>query len=136
MIITNASITDLEKAIEKINKKYDNNIEFNPFLDYSDSIIKRYKGSLSIKDFNKAGARIGLIDKSNKLACWHAHHDFFNILLEINLNTIICVYGDWIIKKISGNKIMGNLNKINKNSAYYTHKFNPLSFLCRCKQNT
>ena len=131
MIITKISLNDLVKAIEKINKKYDNNIEFNPFLNYSDSIIKKYKGSLLIKDFNKAGARIGLIDKSDRLACWHTHYDFFNILLEINQNIVICVCGDWIIKKTSDDKILGNLDKINK--TYYIHKPKPLSFLCRCK---
>jgi len=136
MIVTKILPNDINKTIKKINKKYDNNIKTDSSLDCICNIYPKYKINLLIKDFNEAGARIGLINKPNKLACWHTYYDFFNILLEINPRAVIYLYGDWIIKKTSDDKILGNLDKINKNSAYYVHKPKLSSFLCRCKQNT
>jgi len=130
MIITNTPIEDIEKAVEEINKKYDNNLKFDPFLNCSYLTIIRFKGILLIKDFNKKGARMGFMETKSKFACFHAHYDFFNTLLGINPNAVICVCGDWIIKKSPTGKITGNWNKIDKR---YISRPEPSSFICRCK---
>jgi len=130
MIIYNVNKEDLNKAIKIVNKKYDNNLYAN-FLDggsYSYTNV-RYKFRLYYRDINKSGSRCGINNNEPKYACYHAHHDFFNVIIKINKNAVIQLYEDWIIKKV-GDKIIGNKLKFNNTSM---HRLKPSSFLCRCK---
>lgn len=133
MIIRNVFIVDIFNAVKEVNKKYDNNITTDSIIDYSaiDNLTTKYRVNLLVKDINKKGGRIGFINKVSKLACFHAHYDFFNILLDINKNAVILLYEDWIIKRTSAGKIIGNLDKPDKNRS---HKPSPASFLCRCNK--
>ena len=132
MIITKIKPNDINKALEEINKKYDDNIKSDSYLTCICNVYPKYKVNLLVKDLNKKGARINLINKINRFACFHVYYDFFNILLEINSNTIIFVCGDWIIKKLDTGEIVGNWNKINKS---YISRIKPSALICRCKQN-
>jgi len=79
MIITKASINELERALRGINARYNNNIYLSSKSDkYNNEPC--YKLSLLVNDTNKKGARLQIGKKSN-LGCIHVHRDFFNILL-------------------------------------------------------
>jgi len=85
----NAPIEDLERALNEINKKYDNNVIFEHIHQYGKrSIMVNFR--LRVKDSHGKGARLGqhLTKKGNRRhlinACWHVHGDFFEALLKIN----------------------------------------------------
>jgi len=98
MIFRKCTINDLEAALAKVNKKYDNNIIFNR-LDA--------KGfTLRVKDCKKAGHRRGFPEftgfnsppnwnKRRRLssACWHVHGDFFDALFKIEPEAEITTSG-------------------------------------------
>ena len=93
MIIRKIKRNELEKALNKINKKYKNNIIFNRFDQINDS---SFKITLKCKDSKKPGHRLGFknydwstgeqIGKQRHLinACWHVHGDFFDAIFNIN----------------------------------------------------
>jgi len=129
MIIYKINKEDINKTINIINKKYENNLYANFWEGDSYSYVNtRYKFKLYWRYKDKLGSRIGIISKNDKYACIHAHSDFFNTILEINNNAVIQLYEDWIIKKV-GNRIIGNKLKFSNHSM---HRLKPSSFLCRC----
>ena len=84
MQIKNVSRSDLEHALQLTNKKYDGNLTFDRIEPKGSMWLvtlkvknSHGKGSrLSFPDYNKNGKQRHLIN-----ACWHAHGDFFEILL-------------------------------------------------------
>ena len=131
MTIYKINKKDINKAINIINKKYDDNMvaNFHEGNSYNHINVK-YNFRLYYRSEDRRGSRIGIISKKDKYACIHAHYDFFNAILEVNGNAVIQLYEDWIIKKID-NKIIGNLLS---NNIYNMHKITPSSFLCRCNK--
>lgn len=85
MYFKNASMQDLETALNEINKKYDGNVTFKR-LDWRG---KQIIATLRVKNSHGKGAKIGYTDRHTIAACWHAHGDFFDALLKINPNIII-----------------------------------------------
>ena len=96
MRFTKCTINDLEKALAKVNEKYDNNIIFNR-LDPQGFTLK-------VKDSKKAGHRLHLSYNLDGLhsqrrgisACWHVHGDFFDALFAVNPFAIIHSMGNKI----------------------------------------
>ena len=89
MIIRNVTKDDLFKALEIVNKKYENNILF----DYEPKPKgKAWQVKLTVRNSNKkngsvSGSRLGQsgimgygIVHHIKAACWHVHGDFFDAL--------------------------------------------------------
>lgn len=86
MIVKNCSIEDLNEALRDTNTSYRGNLRWN-------REPEKYRGgvrfTLRVKDSNGEGARRS--NTGNRLisACWHAHGDFFDNLLNINPAAIV-----------------------------------------------
>ena len=132
MIITNASVNDINKAIKEINIKYENNLVPSTIINvsvYEDTL--KLKVNLLVIDLNKPGSRVCYTNRINPFSCFHAHFDFFNRLIEINPKTVITVSEDWIIKRDPAeNKIIGNPLVRDKSRI---HRIRPSSYICNCK---
>jgi len=133
MIITYATINDIEKAIKEININYENNLVPSTIINlsiYED--ILNFKVNLLVDDLNKPGGRVCYTYRINPYACFHAHYDFFNKLIEINPKAIIMTSEDWIIKKdpvenkIIGNPLVRDKSRINR--------IKPSSYICKCNR--
>lgn len=132
MIITNASVNDINKAIKEINIKYENNLVPSTIINVSvyEDILK-LKVNLLVINLNKPGGRVCYTNRINPFSCFHAHFDFFNKLIEINSKTIIMVSEDWLIKRDPvENKIIGNPLVKDKSRI---HRIRPSSYICNCK---
>jgi hypothetical protein len=111
MQIRNVSESDLIKALEIVNRIYDNNITFNA-LESLNYARNRWRVTLRVESSKKAGHRVGFTGRRLISACWHVHGDFFDALLEINPNAVIITqlsriykengktYGNWTDKNI------------------------------------
>lgn len=133
MIITNASVNDINKAIKEINIKYENNLVPSTIINVSvyEDILK-LKVNLLVINLNKPGGRVCYTNRINPFSCFHAHFDFFNKLIEINSKTIIMVSEDWIIKRDPvENKIIGNPLIRDKSRI---HRIKPSSYICNCNK--
>ena len=92
MIIENITFGKLDKAIDKLNEKYGGNIRWN-------RTPELYRGYNSIRctirvcDCRGKGAKHGLIKQHTISACWHAHGDFFDCILNVEPKAIIIVAG-------------------------------------------
>ncbi len=117
MIIKHTTKEELDKALEKINEKYDGNVVYNAIEDLKTVKSPSYRVTLKVKDSTKAGHRLGfsLTTKGNRRrmvsACWHVHGDFFDALLEINEDVIIKT-GDKSVDKTGGNWQDWNIGSI------------------------
>ena len=88
----NVTVDEMEKALMKVNQKYDDNIIFNRF-----DAEKTITFTLKCKDSKKAGHRIHntyfydgeVKSKRGISACWHVHGDFFDALIGINEDAVI-----------------------------------------------
>lgn len=101
-MITNATLTELDAALRAVNKKYDNNIQWNRAPEGN---VTRPSFTLRVKDSTKAGHRRGQPRYEAKTynygdvatrpgrrlinACWHVHGDFFDALFKENPNAWI-----------------------------------------------
>ena len=101
MKYTHCTMSDLQRALEKVNEKYEGNIAFNRLdtrgftLRVTDSKgpghrlgFPPYKGSGMGNDWDKRKRMVS--------ACWHVHGDFFDALFEINYNARITSRGKTI----------------------------------------
>ena len=85
------TFSEMKEAINMLNAKYENNIQFNRFEHMGDYFIF----TLRVKDTKKAGHRLGFphpeTGKQKRLssACWHVHGDFFDCLLSLNKEAVI-----------------------------------------------
>jgi len=92
MIAKNCTIDDLKKALDKVNKDFNDNVMFNR---YPEVVLKnQIRFTLRVKDSKGPGHRIGYY-KRQKLtsACWHVHGKFFEYLFEINPDAVIISAG-------------------------------------------
>ena len=130
VLIRNVTKEDLEKALEILNQKYDNNVTWNRFQQISS---RSFRVTLRVKDSKKAGHRIAywayVNGKIKRLpyACWHTHGDFFDILLNINPNAVIQVLNRKIYRV--GNEIVNNWVDWNIGSLMYPLYY---SEACEC----
>ena len=87
MRISKATVEDLQKALESVNKKYNGNVIFNRLE------AKRF--TLKVKSSREAGAKLGYqVNKrgdrrKTTSACWHVHGDFFEALFEVNPQAVV-----------------------------------------------
>jgi len=102
MIIT-ATRKDLEKALENINGKYQNNIKFKRL----DQIGKKVHFTLTVESSKGPGHKTSAsyFHRGRKVAaaCWHVHGDFFDALLAVNPEARINTMGKIWIDKNGGN---------------------------------
>ena len=131
---TNATQTELDNAMEIVNRKYNNNIIFNN-LSYTG---RQINFTLKVKDSHGKGARLGFPHTSWETrtgkpykqrhlinACWHVHGDLFDALFSINDNIFIWSGG----KKICSS--FGNWEDRNIGSQYQPFYY---SEACECKE--
>ena len=125
-MITNATISELNLALENVNKKYANNIIFNR---YPDKVGNRNSFTLRVTDSSAPGHRLGYrVNKNGKRrrlssACWHVHGDFFDALFEIRKDIYIFSRNS----KITIDE--GNWKDVNVGSPVFPIQF---SELCEC----
>jgi hypothetical protein len=85
MIVKNSNMEDMQKALDIINKDYDNNIKWKRF----DKVGNNIRFTLRCVSSRGKGAKIGYNGRHTISACWHVHGDFFDALLSINDKAII-----------------------------------------------
>ena len=98
-MIINTTRENIQKALDKANKEFDGNLEFNNFQRLSDT---RHRVTLRVKDSHGKGARLGFKFDGRKQrhlinACWHAHGTFFDLLpidTRIQAGGIVTYSGD------------------------------------------
>ena len=111
--------SDLEKALEIVNKKYENNISF-----HSESNLATKNFRLVTKSYDKPGWGVSTHSynmgwsknaRRKNNACWHAHGDFFDALFSVNPNA----------------KVRSRSNTITKDAGNW-QDFNVGSQMCPC----
>lgn len=113
MLIRNVSRQDLEEAMARTTRMYDQNIKFLKLVPREVGWIVR----LTVCDSGCPGARVGDNGRKIKAACWHAHGNFFEHLLNVNQDAIIeC--GKIKIDQYGGNWEDMNIGSINKPRYY------------------
>jgi len=92
---------EMERALEIINEKYQDNVKWNRF----DKNGNGFNFTLKVKSSKEKGHSYGYDfppsgRKPRRLtsACWHVHGDFFETLLEINPEAVIMSRGHRIDK--------------------------------------
>lgn len=114
----NTNLQEMEKALEIINQKYDNNIRWKRFENK-----KTINFTLTVINSKEKGSKINRKGRRISAACWHVHGDFFDALFSINPNAVIISLG----KTITNEK--GNWENFNIGTA-----INPfyISDACNC----
>ena len=108
MLIRNVTEEDLKLALDETNTQYDDNLKFVRI----DSAGKnRFRVRLGVKNSKEKGARISYMGRMIPSACWHAHGDFFDNLLDISPDTVIIAGPDKITKD-SGNWVDRNIGSM------------------------
>lgn len=87
----NTNQMEMEKALQVINLKYDNNITWKRFDNG-----KTINFTLTVKTSKGKGGRISQKGRRIAAACWHVHGDFFDALFNINPDAIIVSMGNKI----------------------------------------
>lgn len=119
MIAKNVSESDLIKALEVVNKKYNNNVKFNRFDIISSN---RIGFTLKVKDSSGAGAKTGFSGRKTVAACWHIHGDFFEALFDINIDAVVRT-ANKVITREEGNWQDWNIGSIME-PLYYSEACN------------
>jgi len=86
----NCTIGDLQAALDIINRKYQDNVEFKSLEQKG----KQIQFTLRVKSSQGPGHRLGfpvknyrtgkITQKRMAFACWHVHGDFFDALFKVN----------------------------------------------------
>lgn len=110
MLVKNATIYQMNLALTKLNKKYDDNIIWNRAPEYKGGQLQF---TLRVKSSKGKGAKLSYSAYSNtrrtSSACWHVHGDFFDALLEIEPKAIITSKGNLLkIYRDNTGTIQGN----------------------------
>lgn len=115
MRFSKCGLWDLEQALKEINRRFDNNIDFNRF--------DRQGFTLKVKDSKKAGHKLGYCTTKagnhRRLinACWHVHGYFFDALFSIRPDAVIYSRGKRITKHY-GNWKDSNIGSIAEPMAF------------------
>jgi hypothetical protein len=118
---TNATKLQLENALNFVNQKFDDNVQFKEIKQISS---KRINFTLRVKNSSGPGAKIGYSGRKTIAACWHVHGYFFEYLFLLYPEIFIISQGKKMIDN-SNNWIDQNVGK----------NYNPVSYssLCNCK---
>lgn len=135
MIIRNVTFEDLDRALEQLNKKYQN-IIWNRF---EQTAKTTYAITLRVVSSHGLGSRLGQSIHTSKKgkefrvhlinACWHVYGDFFDTLLNINPKAVITTAMARIYVNEYG-QIVGNWSDRNIGSM-----MEPLSYSEACDCN-
>jgi len=117
---TNATIQQLNEALNFVNQKFDNNVQFKEIKQISS---KRVNFTLRVKNSSSPGAKIGYSGRKTIAACWHVHGYFFEYLFLTCKDVYIISQG----KKMKD-------NSDNWQDQNVGNKYNPVfySTLCNC----
>lgn len=122
---TNATIDQLNQALNFVNKQFQGNIKFKDIEQISKN---RINFTITVKDSKKSGAKFdpyfGKNGKRISAACWHVHGHFFEYLF-LNFDNIVIISQG---KKMSDNSDNWTDQIIGSN-------FEPLYFSEACKCN-
>lgn len=131
MYAKHCDATDLQKALDVVNEKYEGNVIFRRLEPRG----KRWLFTLKVIDSRAPGHRRGYphftksgIGRRMPCACWHVHGDFFDALFDINEDAEIIVSGRDGKRCI--NKYGGNWKDSNIGSMMYPYYF---SQACDCE---
>lgn len=105
MQVKNTSLDEIKKALDLVNKKYEGNIRFHSdgitsknqkgtrlqFKLYTHSVEKAGHRRHFRPDYSKGFDNPPLKSRRSRYACWHAHGDFFDALLNLNPKAVIRV---------------------------------------------
>ena len=123
MLAKNTTIEQLEKALQTINQRYDNNVCWNRA---PERIGKQLRFTLRVKSSKGRGAKLSYSAYSNTRrtcsACWHVHGDFFDTLLDIEPSAVISSHVSMRpikIYKDSAGVVQGNWKDWNIGSLAY-----------------
>jgi len=83
MELRKTNLKELEKAMELLNKVFNDNIIFNR-LTQIDKKGNSFRVTLKVKDSKNIGARRGYTGRRLINACYHVHGYFFQILFMLN----------------------------------------------------
>jgi hypothetical protein len=106
---TNATIQELQTALEQVNKNYSGNISF-------ETLEQKTKNRVSFTLRAKSGlpgSRVGFTGRKLPKASWHVHGELFDALFDINPEIYILSLGKKITK-YSGNWEDTNIGSIVK----------------------
>jgi hypothetical protein len=105
-MVTTASLDTICKAMNRINKRYKNNVMFNRL----DVVGKRIHFTLRVRSSKGLGARRSHSGRRLACACWHAHGHLFEAILKYDPSakimsqgvktTITVLGGNWVDKNI------------------------------------
>lgn len=132
MLAKNCTMEDLNKALEIVNKKFDQNVIFNRI----EQAGKNIRFTLRVRDSKLPGHRRGFSFGSRPAkrltsACWHVHGHFFDaLILEVNQNAVIVSRECQLYKQSYNDTVSNNWQDSNIGSVY-----NPLYFseACDCE---
>lgn len=95
---TNASIYELNQALNYVNQKFDDNIKFKAIT----PIGKKVQFTLTVHDSKNPGSRRSAKGRRIAAACWHVHGYFFEYLFN-NFDNITISAGKKVMKDNSDN---------------------------------
>lgn len=105
---TTATIEQLNRALDFVNKSFENNIEFKRLEPINS---RRVNFTLTVKSSFKPGARRGFSGKRVRAACWHVHGYFFEYLF-LNFENIKVIAGNKVMRSNSDNWQNWNIGSI------------------------
>jgi hypothetical protein len=101
IMITNATIEELEAGLKTLNELFNNNIVFNNGPERISRNRSRF--TLKCKDSSGPGARLGHSGRKMISACWHVHGKLFDILIHTIRGNIFIKAGARTIDSTGGN---------------------------------
>jgi len=90
MLAGNVTVGELDKALEKTNERYEGNLIWKRS---PERVGRRFRFTLTVKTSKGKGGRRGHSGRRIAAACYHAHGDFFDNLLEIQPEAFVLVAG-------------------------------------------
>jgi hypothetical protein len=106
---TNATKEQLNLALNFVNQKFDDNVQFKEIKQISS---KRVNFTLRVKNSSGKGAKIGYSGCKTIAACWHVHGYFFEYLFLKYNDIVIWSLGQKITSNSDnwkGARIIANL---------------------------
>lgn len=130
MLVKNCTVTQLEEALTKVNKRFEDNVVWKQSPEYHG---RQIRFTLTVKSSKGPGGRLSHTGRRVAAACWHVHGYFFDALLEIEPDAVIQTASPnrsakFIYKDKSG-MVVGNWFDWNIGSLYYPLMY---SDACSC----
>lgn len=114
MIAKDCTIEHLNRALDKVNERFNNNITWKR---RPERIGNRFRFTLTVKSSREPGSRISHNFRRIAAACWHVHGHFFDELIKLAPNVEIQSNGN-VINRFGGNWQDKNIGSINRPLLY------------------